>query len=466
MEGQRALQIHNCLVQGVLGGSGIEGIATILASLVESTVVIEDRHFNMIVAAVPRGNDIKTGIFSEWATPKEFLNKPDVKQLLKSAKDNKRSVRVPAYPDIGLKIPSLIAPIIIRNEILGYVSIYRRTNQEFTDLDFMACEQAAIVVALEMLRQRTADEVEERIKGDFFDDLFSNRFENADSMIRRGRHLGYNLLNTSKVFVLKPHDLHKTREKYGYGADEFFITQQMTNRIREALHNSSQEILIGTKSDAIILLVQIPLENSKRQVQDLAKKIQYSIRTKFRDLAVSVGIGTCCQRIEDYKHSFETARKCIEFLEKQNRQGTILLFEDSGINRLIFSVEDSELVLDFIGKTLGPLLDYDRNNNTELVSTVAIYFENQFSQQKTAEDCFVHISTLRYRLQRAEEILEINLHSSEQAFNLHVAIKAYETLMQRSLIQGKLEPSLKRFGPPGKNLAKRLGCSSELPCSS
>ncbi|MHB1418346.1 MAG: helix-turn-helix domain-containing protein [Bacillota bacterium] len=454
MEEQRALQIHNCLVQGVLGGSGIEGISIILASLVESTVVIEDRYFNMIVASVPRGNEIKTGIFPEWATPKEFLNLRDVQQLLEQVKRTKRSTPVPAYPHIGLQIPSLIAPIIIRNEILGYVSIYRRSNQEFSELDFMACEQAAIVVALEMLRERTATEVEERIKGDFFDDLFSNRFENEESIKKRGRHLGYNLMNTSRVLVLQPHNLLKIKEIHEY-EDEYAILYKLTNRISDSLQIRSQERLIGTRSGAIVLLLPVSLERCNNKVQDLAGILQSSIKSKFPDLVISIGIGACCQRLEDYKHSYDTARKCIEFIEKQNHQGAVMFFEDSGVNRLIFSVENSELVFDFINKTLGPLVDYDKNNNMELLGTLAIFLGNQFSQQKTAEDCFVHISTLRYRLQRVEEILGIDLHSSEQTLNLYVAIKAYETLMQCTLTLGKVE-SRTRSGED-----KKSGIASE-----
>jgi DNA-binding PucR family transcriptional regulator len=100
--------------------------------------------------------------------------------------------------------------------------------------------------------------------------------------------------------------------------------------------------------------------------------------------------------------------------------------------------------MDFINKALGPLIEYDRTNNTELVSTLAIYLENQFSQQKTAEKCFVHISTLRYRLQRIEEILDITLSSSGQAFNLYVAIIGHEALTGCSLKQGKVEHEPKR----------------------
>ena len=54
----------------------------------------------------------------------------------------------------------------------------------------------------------------------------------------------------------------------------------------------------------------------------------------------------------------------------------------------------------FYEETLAPLAAYDDQYETELVSTVEAYLENDGNVAQTASRLFTHRHTIRYRLER------------------------------------------------------------------
>ena len=56
------------------------------------------------------------------------------------------------------------------------------------------------------------------------------------------------------------------------------------------------------------------------------------------------------------------------------------------------------------GALLTPLLAYDRDHGTELVSTLQVFLACSGSWSKAAEAMFIHVNSLRYRIRRIQEL--------------------------------------------------------------
>jgi purine catabolism regulator len=74
--------------------------------------------------------------------------------------------------------------------------------------------------------------------------------------------------------------------------------------------------------------------------------------------------------------------------------------------------------------TLGPILEYDAANNTELLSSLTAYFHNQRRLGVAAAELFVHPHTLKYRLRRIETLTNRDLNDLQDASELWLALKA------------------------------------------
>ncbi|HVQ49584.1 MAG TPA: helix-turn-helix domain-containing protein, partial [Mycobacterium sp.] len=83
------------------------------------------------------------------------------------------------------------------------------------------------------------------------------------------------------------------------------------------------------------------------------------------------------------------------------------------------SVEESRRIA---RRILGPLLDYDKRHDGELLTSVRVFLTNDGSWQRTAAELGIHRQTLVYRLRRAEELTGLKPTSTEGATQLWLAL--------------------------------------------
>jgi DNA-binding PucR family transcriptional regulator len=74
-------------------------------------------------------------------------------------------------------------------------------------------------------------------------------------------------------------------------------------------------------------------------------------------------------------------------------------------------------------ENLGPLEKYDKEHNTNLLETLAVYLYASGDYNQAAMNMFVHVNTLRYRLKKVEEILGQDLRQLAVLVNLYTALQ-------------------------------------------
>jgi hypothetical protein len=75
-------------------------------------------------------------------------------------------------------------------------------------------------------------------------------------------------------------------------------------------------------------------------------------------------------------------------------------------------------------RVLGPLLDYDAEQHTDLVHTVRVFLECSGSPTRAAKALHVHVNTLRYRIGRAGELLGADLTEFTDQLDVYLALRA------------------------------------------
>ena len=77
----------------------------------------------------------------------------------------------------------------------------------------------------------------------------------------------------------------------------------------------------------------------------------------------------------------------------------------------------------FRSQLLGPLAEYDRGHNTDLIATLDAFLSCSGSWQRCAEQMHVHVNTLRYRLQRVEQLTGRDLSRFEDRVDFFLALR-------------------------------------------
>lgn len=90
----------------------------------------------------------------------------------------------------------------------------------------------------------------------------------------------------------------------------------------------------------------------------------------------------------------------------------VSFFEDNYFSLFTHISQNVEKSI-FADQRLVMLKDYDKKNNTELLKTILYYLKYSQNAIKTAKEMYVHRNTIRYRLQKIEEITHIHFEYPE-----------------------------------------------------
>jgi Purine catabolism regulatory protein-like family/PucR C-terminal helix-turn-helix domain len=94
-----------------------------------------------------------------------------------------------------------------------------------------------------------------------------------------------------------------------------------------------------------------------------------------------------------------------------------------GSSELLLAMVPAEARRSFRAALLTPLLAYDRDHETELVSTLQVFLANSGSWSKAAEAMFIHVNSLRYRIRRIHELTGRDPRSLEDQAALLLALQ-------------------------------------------
>ena len=167
------------------------------------------------------------------------------------------------------------------------------------------------------------------------------------------------------------------------------------------------------------------LAAAERRFED---ELQAVARTALPAASLNIAVGTACEEIADYRDSYLAARRGLDLLRLLGRPGEMFSFRVSTLDSMLLQSNRPEVLVKFIARYVDPLDRYDRTHTRELRRTLEVYFESGSTLQEAARRLHVHVSTLRYRLGKAADLLEVDLKDGSAALDVQVALKAARVL--------------------------------------
>jgi DNA-binding PucR family transcriptional regulator len=179
------------------------------------------------------------------------------------------------------------------------------------------------------------------------------------------------------------------------------------------------------------LIVLVPTSDDARDPQPpqaIARLLLRQIERLFPSVHATVGIGSVCAGAPELARSFAQARQAVQTARLFREQGSIVDFDELGIYRLLFETANPSSLRAYVDEVLGPLVDYDRRHEADLLRTLRAYFVHNGSLQAAARELFVHVNTVAYRMQRIEQISGRNLADADDRLAAQLALKILDGL--------------------------------------
>ena len=364
---ERAAAAHDRFAALVLEGGGVEDITAALADLLGGWVVLmgDDDEVLSVSGGEPDAGNLATS--------------PAVRETMRTG----RLARDGRTWAIGVQASHSQMGVLV----LGGID-------ELDDADQRTLERAAVVSALVLLFERAAADAEQRVRTDLVSDLITGRGDTS-SLHTRARANGVDPTRPHVVLVA--------------AGDADTPRRSLLMSAHAAAGTGS---IVGEHDGHVVALV--PSEDAQASACELARRLR-------RVGTVTVGGAGPVTSAEQVPAAWAEAARTTSALHALGMHGRGASAEHLGFAGLV--VGSAPDVRGYVRRHLGPLLDYDERRGSELVKTLAAYFDSGTSPRHAAAALHVHVNTVSQRLERITSLLGPQWQQPRQSLELQLALQ-------------------------------------------
>lgn len=422
--------VQRDLINLVLENNTIQTLVNKISELVVNTIIIEDAKLNVIAVSNVEG-DIQSNLDSPVF--KARINEHFRQNVLKSnfykavkMGEKKEHLEINLNLPHSEKIRNYMFPIFSNKTIYGFISLLE-SQQIYSSTDLMVLKNSSTAIALQLMKQYLNQQTYRKKNLALIEDIIHGRIHTQ--IVFEYDFLNINLANPM-VAVLMDYAEPNLENNYFWERSEDLIT--MT--IRKHLYKHFNQVIIGNNGSLFTLLVSFQpnqIEKVNSLVKEAVEHALAELAKQFGEDKLSIGIGGAYPQPELVEKSFKEAKTALSVAKKcKIRRGNVLLFEEIGIHRIIFMVQDTAKIREFCDDLLLELKKYDEKNSDVLLETLHEFLLCDCVVKETAKKMFVHPNTVTYRIKKIKQLLKHDLALPEFKMAYLFALEANDFLKE------------------------------------
>ncbi|MFB6807354.1 helix-turn-helix domain-containing protein [Streptomyces sp. NPDC056387] len=369
-------ETHGRLLDLVLQGGGLGNLAAEAVKGLDGTLLVRDAAGRNL--ACPGGEP-------------PVLNEAEVRTVLLDAHTD----RQPRSTSDGVWIASVAAG----DEMLG--TLILSCKEPVTDRQVQLLALTAQVTAVVLLMEQGMAAAEGHMRDEFFHDLLRGTSLSPVQIAEQSRRLALNLD--------EPHVIVIARPEGGVQGRVVAWAASYANR-HHGLKSVDGDVVVlllpGTEAGAIA-------RTASRELSEVLGK------------PVTAGSAGPVDDPAGIVHMYQEARRVLDAVAALTGAGSTASPDELGFLGVLLSEKPN--ITGFINDTIGPVLDYDDQQYTELIRTMEAYFASANSPSRAAESLHVHPNTVSRRLERITEILGEDWQKPTQALQVQLALQLQRT---------------------------------------
>jgi GAF domain-containing protein len=134
------------------------------------------------------------------------------------------------------------------------------------------------------------------------------------------------------------------------------------------------------------------------------------------------GVSEARTGIDGFSCAFREAGDAAMIAARLDQTDGALAYRDTGAYRYLIDILEDGGPEDHLRAAIDTLAAYDSDRGSQLLKTLDTYLSNGRSVASTARNLFVHVNTLRQRLERVEKLTGLRL-ADEDLLTLQLAVK-------------------------------------------
>jgi len=402
---EQSIRIHRELTKAAVTAASLQDLLDTLGRLIDREVVLEDAE-GRVLAFWPGGeasDPVRRATLEHGRSPAEVLAQLDRLGHLDRIKSSSVPVRIPADSEIQL-LGRVVCPIWLRDELVGTVWIVEG-EQELSDLHLRAAEHAAVVAALHIANQRQLSSLEARLGSTFLDALLEGKFDATAHNVERARLVGFLPEASYRVGILVfESQLPLTR-------DGVLRRDRAAEQLRHRLSRIGEIPLTSSRLNQVAFLLSEKAASAAVWEPGAGES------------ASALVLGMAQPGSDGVRRSYLEALSIVAHAVP----GQIRQYEEMLLFRVLNGDQTARQA--FLDQLLGPA--QRAKGGGTLVTSLLTLAEYGFHRRRAAAALHVHPNTLRYRLERAGDLLRLDLADPEVRFRLQLAMNLMSTAHNR-----------------------------------
>ncbi|GEM_PF-2078230 len=194
-----------------------------------------------------------------------------------------------------------------------------------------------------------------------------------------------------------------------------YILTLLENRWNVAAQGSSRGVVL---SNGICWVVNL----SRPGEISLAEYIP-ELRALAENFDATVGISTVCHDFYDL-HRYKMQAALAARIGRERNEGKLVYqFSDYSLDYIISGATNTFRPEDMIHPCIPMLIEYDRENHSDLCKTLRLYMQYQYNVLQASTILYIHRSTFSVRIKRIENMCRISLE--DERTRLHLLMSFY-----------------------------------------
>jgi len=154
--------------------------------------------------------------------------------------------------------------------------------------------------------------------------------------------------------------------------------------------------------------------DEKKGIHEITNGVEKCLTTmssKNENLNFTFSISAAFNRFEDFKQHFYQALNAEQRLKRLKIKCGLINYDEIDLLMFYEDPDQEEKIKTAMYKKLSGLIESDKHNKTEYVETLEQYLRHNCSIVDTSNSLFVHRHTLKYRLNKIQDLCDINFES-------------------------------------------------------
>ncbi|KDR96303.1 transcriptional regulator, PucR family [Peptoclostridium litorale DSM 5388] len=296
-------------------------------------------------------------------------------------------------------------------------------------LSHSAIEQVINSLSFTLIKKQISSENIQKAKSALFFDLIYGNITNKNSFLIKASEYGLKE-NMKYICISGAFDdvMEQVKMNYFYQNRVHLAISDITEILENESKKLSLDSIIFTQNNYIIVIVQVDTYSAETELK-IKSLLRNAQSTMLECMAISFGISTSVRSIEQIKEAYLDSLEALNYGYDSEKKNFIQSYKAKSAKD-IFCMLPERTILEFSENILKDLASSSSKEHQELLTTLNSFIQNRFDISKTSRELFLHRNTVKYRISKCEELLDMDLRDYSDVFSIQIALE-FQSLLKK-----------------------------------